>query len=73
MTGRLVALLFAATAAGLYPNVQEAMKAMGQGFDATYQPDKEKAAVYEKRYGRYERLGRFIGGNVEEKKLYKIE
>jgi L-ribulokinase len=32
------AAMFAATAAGLYSNVEDAMEAMGQGFDITYEP-----------------------------------
>ena len=52
--------MFAATAAGIYPKVEDAMKAMGQGFDATYYPDKEKVEVYKKRYQRYLELGEFV-------------
>ena len=33
-TCALGAAMFAATAAGIYPKVEDAMKAMGQGFDA---------------------------------------
>ncbi len=54
------AAMFAATAAGIYAKVEEAMNAMGQGFDKEYFPDKEKAAIYEKRYIKYLELGRFI-------------
>lgn len=54
------AAMFAATVAGLYPNVSEAMKAMGQGFDAEYFPNASSNALYEKRYQRYLQLGSFI-------------
>jgi L-ribulokinase len=54
------AAMFAATAAGIYNNVEEAMKAMGQGFDTTYYPDKAKTVIYNKRYERYKKLGTFI-------------
>lgn len=54
------AAMFAATAAGLYPKVEEAMQAMGQGFDKTYLPDKKHAAIYNTRYRQYEQLGMFI-------------
>jgi L-ribulokinase len=54
------AAMFAATAAGIYPRVEEAMAAMGQGFDKTYQPEKQKAAVYAKRYEQYKQWGNFI-------------
>jgi L-ribulokinase len=53
------AAMFAATAAGIYANVQEAMKAMGQGFEKEYYPDKGKAAIYQKRYLKYQKLGEF--------------
>jgi len=54
------AAMFAATAAGLYDKVEDAMKAMGQGFDMTYHPDKAKVEIYKKRYDRYKKLGTFI-------------
>ena len=54
------AAMFAATAAGIYNKVEDAMKAMGQGFDMTYQPDKSKTEIYKKRYDRYKKLGTFI-------------
>jgi L-ribulokinase len=54
------AAMFAATAAGIYPNVEDAMKAMGQGFETTYYPHAAKAAIYAKRYERYQQLGKFL-------------
>ncbi|MGZ8515847.1 MAG: ribulokinase [Chitinophagaceae bacterium] len=54
------AAMFAATAAGIYEKVEDAMNAMGQGFDATYYPDEKKTAIYSKRYERYKELGKFI-------------
>lgn len=54
------AAMFAATVAGLYPNVLQAMKAMGQGFDAEYRPNPAKVELYAKRYGKYMELGAFI-------------
>lgn len=56
------AAMFAATAAGIYEKVEDAMKAMGQGFDKTYHPDQSKTALYQKRYQRYKDLGAFIAG-----------
>lgn len=53
------AAMFAATAAGLYNNVQEAMSAMGQGFEKEYYPDKDKVETYQKRYLKYQKLGEF--------------
>lgn len=54
------AAMFAATAAGIYDRVEDAMNAMGQGFDATYYPEKSKADHFNKRYGRYKSLGEYI-------------
>ncbi|MXV17022.1 ribulokinase [Hufsiella ginkgonis] len=54
------AAMFAATAAGIYPRVEDAMEAMGQGFDAIYEPDAEKAAIYAKRYEQYTTAGNLV-------------
>ncbi len=54
------AAMFAATAAGLYPMVEEAMEVMGQGFDAEYHPDHKKHAIHQKRYHKFKALGHFI-------------
>ena len=54
------AAMFAATAAGFYPKVEDAMQAMGQGFDAEYHPDESKVAVYAKRYKKYKQWGKCI-------------
>jgi L-ribulokinase len=59
-TCALGAAMFAATAAGIYSRVEEAMDAMGQGFDAEYYPDPQNASIYAKRYSRYKELGIFI-------------
>lgn len=59
-TCALGAAMFAATAAGIYEKVEDAMNAMGQGFDATYFPDKTKTALYLQRYKKYKSLGGFI-------------
>jgi L-ribulokinase len=59
-TCALGAAMFAATAAGLYEKVEDAMHAMGQGFDAEYHPDEKRAAVYAKRYAQYHQIGNFI-------------
>ncbi len=57
------AAMFAATAAGIYKNVEDAMNTMGQGFDKTYHPDPGVAAYYNKRYGKYRQLGHFLEKN----------
>lgn len=54
------AAMFAATAAGIYPKVEDAMNAMGQGFEKTYEPQSDKVAYYSKRYRLYLELGKKI-------------
>lgn len=54
------AAMFAATVAGIHATVEEAVKAMGQGFEKTYKPNKEASAMYNQRYARYKKLGHFI-------------
>ena len=54
------AAMFAATVAGIYPKVEDAMQAMGQGFDAEYHPNTEKVNIYAKRYQTYIAAGNFI-------------
>ncbi|RAJ88021.1 L-ribulokinase [Chitinophaga dinghuensis] len=58
-TCALGAAMFAATAAGLYTRVEDAMEAMGQGFDNVYQPDVSRVSLYETRYEKYKSLGEF--------------
>ena len=62
-TCALGAAMFAATAAGIYDKVEDAMIAMGQGFDAEYFPDQRKVDIYKKRYVRYTQLGKFVEAN----------
>jgi len=59
-TCALGAAMFAATAAGIYPRVEEAMNAMGQGFDMEYKPNAAVAKVYSKRFQKYLELGSFV-------------
>jgi L-ribulose-5-phosphate 4-epimerase len=54
------AAMFAATVAGVYDKVEDAMQAMGQGFDKEYFPDQNKTEYYKNRYEQYKRLGTFI-------------
>ena len=51
--------MFAATAAGLHARVEDAMLAMGQGFEAVYHPRIERRAFYEQRYLKYLEAGAF--------------
>ena len=59
-TCALGAAMFAATAADIYPKVEDAMFSMGQGFVATYIPNKKNAIIYNKRYQNYKKLGNDI-------------
>ena len=59
-TCALGAAMFAATAGGIYAKVEDAMEAMGQGFDTTCFPDTNKVPLYKKRYERYLQFGKFI-------------
>ncbi|NBU36420.1 MAG: ribulokinase, partial [Bacteroidetes bacterium] len=56
----LGAAMFAATAAGIYPNIEKAMSAMGPGFETEYFPNEEKSLIYQKRYLQYQKLGSFL-------------
>ncbi|MDR1722401.1 MAG: ribulokinase [Tannerella sp.] len=51
--------MFAATAAGVYPKIEDAQRAMTSGFANGYVPNKENAAIYREIYKKYLRLGKF--------------
>ncbi|NND06849.1 MAG: ribulokinase [Saprospiraceae bacterium] len=59
-TCALGAAMFAATAAGLYNDVMEAMQAMGPGFDVTYRPKADQVEKYHQIYARYEQLATLV-------------
>ena len=59
-TCALGAAMFAATVGGVYSKVEDAMKAMGQGFDAEYHPNPDRVAVYQHRYEKYKEVGAFM-------------
>ena len=56
--------MFAATAAGIHSKVEDAMAAMGSGFDAEYSPDANKVFIYAKRYSQYSDLAGFVEHQV---------
>jgi L-ribulokinase len=64
-TCALGAAMFAATAAGIYKTVEEAMHAMGQGFSVTYYPDAKRNRIYDQKYKRYLALGKITLPVVE--------
>lgn len=55
----LGAAMFAATAAGLYDKVEDAIKAMNSGYSKEYLPDPARHEIYQTLYARYSELGRF--------------
>jgi len=63
-TVALGAAMFAATAAGLYPQIEAAQKAMSSGTEAVYIPDPERAKRYDRRYQDYLALGAFVENEV---------
>ena len=62
----LGAAMFAATAAGVYPKVEDAIAAMNSGFSKEYRPNAENVKAYAKLYKNYLKLGKFT-----ETELYK--
>ena len=63
-TCALGAAMFAATAAGIYSQVDQAMQAMGAGFEKTYYPNQEKVDLYQRRYQKYLSLGNYLEKNL---------
>jgi L-ribulokinase len=59
-TCALGAAMFAAVAAGIYPTVKHAQKAMGQGFEKEYRPIAQNAKKYEKLYETYSKIADFV-------------
>ena len=59
-TCALGAAMFAATVAGIYTSVEDAMVAMGQGFDTEYIPNEAVVNYYAKRFEAYKKLGVFV-------------
>jgi L-ribulokinase len=66
-TCALGAAMFAATAADIYPRVENAMAAMGPGFDAIYTPGPGHAAIYTQRFRQYHALGDFVESSTKTK------
>jgi L-ribulokinase len=53
------AAMFAAVVAGIYPDVQRAQAAMGQGFEREYTPREAESRIYDRLYRKYLELGAF--------------
>ena len=56
----LGAAMFAATAAGLYPRIEDAQRAMSAGVERTYHPEPARAQLYATIYRDYLALGGFV-------------
>lgn len=63
----LGAAIYAAVAAGLYPNVIEASKKMGSPFETEYHPQPEKVSAFSNDMNAYKELGNFIENNIRKK------
>lgn len=59
-TCALGAAMFAATVAGIYPKVEDAMAAMGHGFEKEYRPNNQQKEIYATRYQKYNDLCRYV-------------
>ncbi len=53
------AAVFASVAAGLYPDVPQAQKALCGGAERVHVPDSKRAEVYDRLYAKYQTLGAF--------------
>jgi L-ribulokinase len=61
----LGAAMFAATAAGLYRQVEEAQQAMSSGTESVYRPDPDRAKRYDRLYKDYVALGAFVESKLK--------
>lgn len=61
----LGAAIFAATAAGVYPNVAAAQEVMASSVCKTYTPNSDTAATYNTLYQNYLALGAFVNGEAK--------
>ena len=69
----LGAAIYAAVAAGIYPNVIEAAKKMGSDFESEYFPQADKIEKYQELMDSYSELAQFIETQIEKKSLVTIE
>lgn len=62
-TCALGAAMFAAVAAGIYDCIEDAMQAIGSGFDCVYYPDTKRRSYFDNRFLQYKSLGHYIEFN----------
>lgn len=60
----LGAAMFAATAAGIYDKVEQAIEAMNSGFSKTYVPNEANHKAYAALFEKYSKLGKFTEENL---------
>jgi L-ribulokinase len=60
----LGAAMCAAAAAGLYPSIHDAQRAMANGFETVYRPDRSRTSAYDALYRRYRDLGGFVESGI---------
>ncbi len=60
----LGAAMFAATAAGVYQKVEDAIRSMNSGFHREYRPQPDKVRAYAEIYSSYLRLGKFTEDEI---------
>jgi L-ribulokinase len=63
-TCALGAAMCASVIAGIHPDIKEAQKAMGAGFEKEYIPIPENAEKYKKIYTAYSKIGDFIEDQI---------
>lgn len=59
-TCALGSAMAASVVAGVHQDISEAQKHMGGGFEKEYYPDEKRAAIYDRLYEKYKKLGRFV-------------
>ena len=64
----LGAAIYAAVAAGIYPDVQEASRKMGSGFEAEYFPQADHVEQYAELMNQYQTLADFTEHHIRAKK-----
>lgn len=68
----LGAAIYAAVAAGIYPNVIEASQKMGSAFEAEFFPQDEQVKHYEILMEEYQKLADFTENNIKSKKKLAV-
>ena len=69
----LGAAIYAAVAAGIYPNVQDASQKMGSDFEAEYFPQAEHVEKYAELMSQYQILADFTENNIKSKKKLVVD